>query len=385
MAKDDIFLLIEKYIKNAISLDELMSLNKLLENNENAEIFKNLIKDNYQLKTKKVSFDTEESFKRTESKIKIIGSNKRIQIRPLYKYAVAASVIILVSLTIYFKTQNQKIQYVDPVIVNTEIKPGTAKATLTLEDGSQVVLEKGEAFQTQNANSNGEELVYIANQGKIKEVQYNYLTIPRGGQYFVKLSDGTKVWLNSESKLKYPIEFINGFPREVELVYGEAYFDVSPSVEHNGSTFKVVNQSQEVEVFGTEFNIKAYKDETNIYTTLVEGKVTIGDKINQKLTPNHQSILNKETKEFKIAEVDVNSETSWRRGVFSFKGKPLKDIMKVISRWYNVDVIFANKELELIKFKGNLNKDLSIERILSLMLSAELNSYEIKNKKIILR
>ena len=87
--------------------------------------------------------------------------------------------------------------------------------------------------------------------------------------FFVKLSDGTQIWLNSESKLKYPVNFKEGEPRKVELVYGEAYFDVSPSSEHNGSSFKVYNQSQEIEVLGTEFNIKAYRDETNIYTNFI--------------------------------------------------------------------------------------------------------------------
>ena len=107
------------------------------------------------------------------------------------------------------------------------------------------------------------------------------------------MSDGTQVWLNSESQLKYPVNFIKGQTRQVELVYGEAYFDVSPSVEHNGAKFKVFNQSQEVEVLGTEFNVKAYKDETNIYTTLVEGRVVID---NGALK---QSLLPKSTVKFK--------------------------------------------------------------------------------------
>lgn len=305
----------------------------------------------------------------------------------IWRYAAAVLVVGLLATTYVFRnnTSNTPVE-VAPIIVNT-IVPGTDKATLTLADGSVVALEKGTSFQTKNANSNGKKIIYKAKSiNKKTEVAYNYLTIPRGGQFHIVLSDGTEVWLNSESQLKYPVSCIDGNTRQVELIYGEAYFDVSPSTSHNGSKFKVFNQSQEVEVLGTEFNIKAYKDETNIYTTLVEGKVTIGNgDIIQNLIPDHQTILDIETNEIKITAVDVNSETSWRKGVFSFKGKPLKDIMKVISRWYDVDVVFVNKDLESVKFKGNLNKNQSIERILSIMLSNKLNQYEIKNKTIILK
>ena len=200
------------------------------------------------------------------------------------------------------------------------------------------------------------------------------------------MSDGTEVWLNSETQLKYPVNFVKGQTREVELVYGEAYFDVSPSTEHGGSKFRVMNNAQEVEVLGTEFNIKAYRDDTNVYTTLVEGKVVVGNgDLEQYLTPNQQSNINLENNSIKVTVVDVDVETSWKNGIFSFKGMPLKNIMKVISRWYDVDVVFENKELESIKFKGVLDKYQSVEEILNIMTSSTINNYEIKDKTIILR
>ena len=275
-----------------------------------------------------------------------------------------------------------------PVIVNTDstIEPGTDKATLTLEDGSVVVLEKGESFQTQNANSNGEEIIYKRGKQNTTKVTYNYLTIPRGGQFYIVLSDGTKVWLNSESQLKYPISFITGETRNVELVYGEAYFDVSPSTAHNGAKFIVKNNAQEVEVLGTEFNIKAYKDETNVYTTLVEGKVVVSalNKI-KTLLPNEQLSLNLSTSTMVSTSVDVYRVISWKEGVFSFKDKPLKDIMMVISRWYDVKVVFVNEALEKMTFKGSLDKKLSIEEILSIISGTTNINYEINNKTILLK
>ncbi|SMG13987.1 FecR family protein [Arenibacter troitsensis] len=305
----------------------------------------------------------------------------------ILKYA-AAAVLIGILATSYFLSDNK---YNTPQentpnnVVNTVV-PGTDKATLTLGDGSVVALQKGNAVKTQNANSDGEKIVYKAVGGKPKEMVYNYLTIPRGGQFNVVLSDGTEVWLNSETQLKYPVHFEEGKVREVELVYGEAYFDVSPSTEHGGSKFRVMNKAQEVEVLGTEFNIKAYKDDTNVYTTLVEGKVVVGSgDLKQYLTPNQQSHLNLENNRIKVTVVDVNVETSWKNGIFSFKGMPLKNIMKVISRWYDVDVVFENKELESLKFKGVLDKYQSIEEILNIMTSSTINNYEIKNKTIIIK
>lgn len=320
---------------------------------------------------------------RKDKPVFILFKNQR------YKYAVAAILVGILTMTYFFKESvlHDPVE-ITPQIVNTNtvIVPGTDKATLTLEDGSVVTLEKGNSITTKNANSNGKNIVYKNGKSKTNEIGFNYLTIPRGGQFYLVLADGTKVWLNSETQLKFPVSFVDGAVRKVELVYGEAYFEVSPSTNHNGSKFKVLNKSQEIEVLGTEFNVKAYKDEANIYTTLVQGKVSIKTELTKKLLkPSEQSNLNLNTNGVQVSVVDVYSEISWKDGIFSFKGKPLKDIMKVISRWYDVEVIFENKNLESIKFKGTLEKTQSIDEILSIMKSYSINNYEIKNKTIILK
>jgi len=320
--------------------------------------------------------------------IKEVQKDKKLLLKKksqFWKYAAAAIFIGLISTTYVFRNNisNTPLK-ANPTIVNT-IVPGTDKATLTLDDGSVVVLEKGSSFQTKNANSNGEEIVYQSTKRNASAIKYNYLSIPRGGEFFIKLSDGTQVWLNSESQLKYPVNFIEGKTRIVELVYGEAYFDVSPSTNHKGAKFKVINDAQVVEVLGTEFNIKAYKDEANIYTTLVEGKVEIiMPNLKQILKPNQQSKVDTLNDTLSVAIVDVKDVTSWKNGVFSFKNKPLKEIMKVLSRWYDVEVVFENKELETVKFKGIIEKDQSIEEILFIMKSSAVNDYTIKNKTITL-
>jgi len=308
-----------------------------------------------------------------------------------YKYAAAAVVVGVLASGYFFRDNffNKLIEDNDntSIIVNNKIQTGTDKATLTLSDGSEVALEKGKKYVAENLSSNGEEIIYQVASTTKPEIAYNYLTIPRGGQFHITLADGTEVWLNSESQLKYPVAFIDGDTRQVELIYGEAYFDVSPSTDHNGARFKVFHNMQEVQVLGTEFNIKAYKDEINIYTTLVEGKVAIDNGIVvQNLKPSEQSILNIENKNIIIASVDVYDETSWRNGLFSFKNKSLKEIMKVLSRWYDIDVLFLNKDMEGVKFRGVLSKDQNLEDILLTIKNTNfINAYEINNKKIILK
>lgn len=330
------------------------------------------------------AINKEERWKQLKSKI-------NVPVRKLYwKYTVtAASIVILISTAFWLtKPENpSEQQFTEPIIVNNQIETGTNKATLTLEDGSQVALEKGTAYQTTNVKSNGEEIVYEAGERNKAGIVFNTLTIPRGGQFYIVLSDGTKVWLNSESEIKYPVAFADGETRQVELVYGEAYFNVSPSTDHKGSKFKVFNQSQEVEVLGTEFNIKAYKDETNIYTTLVEGKVAVNTKNkNQLLIPNQQLNLDITTNNIAVSLVDIRTETSWKDGSFNFiKGKPLKEIMITLSRWYDVEIVFENKSLETVIFKGVLRKQQSIEEILSSIKSVVITNYEINNKTIYIK
>jgi hypothetical protein len=326
--------------------------------------------------------------KKKEDWEKVKSNITKPSVRFLYwKYTAAAAVIGLLASTYFFRgTLFNNTDECIPIIVNNNIETGTDKATLTLEDGTVIALEKGRSYEAGNIKSNGDKIIYNSKNNS-KKLAYHYITIPRGGQFFVELSDGTQVWLNSETQLKYPVSFIKGETRNVELVYGEAYFDVSPSVNHKGSKFKVINQNQVVEVLGTAFNIKAYKDETHIYTTLAEGKVELdfnGKK--QKLSPTQQSNFNLNTNTLSVVNVDVYNEVSWRQGVFSFENKPLKEIMKVLSRWYDMDVIFINRETENEAFTGVLGKDQNIEDILSTIKNfGIINNYYIKNKTITLK
>jgi transmembrane sensor len=381
MKKEEFLVLLNRYLSGETNLEE----NKKLLNYY--ESFQTVSEWDETLGSK------EEIENRIFSRIQTALKSEKTEIIPLrpfysrtgFRVAIAASVAMLISITLLFNTKDRNKVNI-PVAVNKNILIGSDKATLRLEDGSVIALEKGKAYQSGNVSSNGEKLVYNS-QDQSKAIANNYLTIPRGGQFFVQLADSTKVWLNSESQLKYPVAFVDGQTREVELLYGEAYFEVSPSTKHKGSRFKVKTQMQNVEVIGTEFNIKAYKDESSIYTTLVKGKVAIDNAAAKEfLEPNQQSRISSNSTTISISKVNVYNEVSWRKGLFVFKGMPLKDIARVLSRWYDVDIAFADPALGNVKFNGVLNKNKKLEDILTIIKNINfINAYEIKDHKVLLK
>ena len=380
--------LIIKFIAKSITERELDDLSRWMEKAENEQFFKEYVHINYALDYNLLNFDAEKTKLMLFDRIKEAEVKEgKVRYLALYRYAAVAAVVILIVSTVLLFTGKSDV--VAPPMVQTEspILPGTDKAILTLEDGTQVTLEKGKQFQTDKLKSEGEQIVYNDTPKEDAELVYNYLTIPRGGQFFVQLSDSTKVWLNSESKLKYPVEFPENQDRVVELVYGEAYFDVSSSSGQKKSKFSVVNQGQTVEVLGTHFNIKAYPDEDFIYTTLVEGKVQVSNDVHiLTLVPNQQSVIDIRNKNIEVQQVKVKDEIAWINGDFVFKKLPLIDIIKTLSRWYDVEFILMNKAAENEKFTGELSKYQSIEEILKLIENTKIiDDYEIKDKTIVIK
>lgn len=378
-----------KYFAKSASVDELEILSKWLDNPKHIDLFKDLVRTNCLVEYSMIDFDTDNEKQIIKARIYQKQSEKS-KIRYINYSKYAAAVVLIVGLGYMFSNKLFNRPSDDtPTIVNSIIQPGTNKAILTLEDGTELTLEKGQDFKTQNANSNGEAIVYESTKIKSEEIQYNYLTIPRGGQYRIVLSDKTEVWLNSDTKLKYPVTFIKGKPRVVELVYGEAYFNVSPSSDNEGAEFKVHNQSQVIEVLGTEFNLKAYNNDDNVFTTLVEGKIAINFNNSEKvdLFPDQQVEWNPNTNTLSVKkDVNVYNEISWKYGVFNFNGKPLKEIMKTISRWYDVQIIFLDKKIEETEFVGVIRKNRNLEDILiNIKNFGVIKDYERKEKTVILK
>ena len=326
------------------------------------------------------AIDTKKDWKKVVSQL---HTKKKSSIKKVYKIAAIIFLSFSVGyITYYNLTENNGLNQ-----TITKIDAGTDKAILTLENGNEVALEKDKPFENESARSDGQLLKYAkanSTDNSAAKQTFNYLTIPRGGQYQIQLSDGTLVWLNADSKLKYPVAFKENEMRTVELIYGEAYFDVSSSSNHNGRGFKVLSKGQAVEVLGTQFNIKAYCDERFMYTTLVEGKVSI--EVNgrlEQLNPSEQVALNLETERLSKSIVEIKYHTAWVNGYFNFKDTSLKEIMRVLSRWYDVKITFDSKSVEEVTFSGLLNKKQNLEDILKGIQNTKfINAYEINNDTI---
>mgnify|MGYP000282611548 CR=1 FL=1 len=376
------FRLILKKIDNSLNAEERKTFDAWYSESEAHRIYFNRVQENY---TKGLDvFDIEQGWDKVSSKTR----NRRKKFFHL-KSAAAITILVTTGFIWFTSTETTEKQILEdtPVVEQSAIEIGSDKAVLTLEDGSKITLGKGETFKTDKASSNGEQLIYNGIQKPSENtITTNTLTTPRGGQFFIVLADGTKVWTNSETQLKYPVSFNANKTREVELIYGEAYFEVSPSMENNGTHFIVKAEGQEVDVLGTEFNIKAYIGDDHVYTTLVEGKVLIKHGNDSKnLTPGHQSRLQPGSNELVINEVDVYEEISWKDGLFSFKNRSLEDIMTVLSRWYDVDVVFHNDALKKIKFNGVFRKSLQIDEILDIIKNTNEVNYEINGKTITMK
>ena len=375
-----------KYLTNAATQEDLSALSDWVEKPLNKEELESFIKDYY---TIGYTLNTPNTDLAVQKLLTSIGERKRLRIlhrrRTFSRYAAAVLVVIILI---------AGFQYGGNLFNNTyatseEIKVGTDKATLTLEDGSEIQLGENEIFQKNSYLTNGTQLEYLGDLEAFSEraeMRYHYLTIPRGGKFSIILADGTKVWLNSDSRLKYPAQFKAGRSREVTLEYGEAYFEVSSATKHDGAAFIVYNNDQKVEVLGTQFNIKAYQDDATILTTLVEGKVKLHikkDTIEHVLKPGQQAEYDTQEQSLTTKPVDIYNEISWKDGVFSFDNKSLLEITKVLSRWYDVKFKFLDEQLKKEEFIGVLSKNQHIDDILmQIKHLGIINNYKIEKNEI---
>lgn len=272
----------------------------------------------------------------------------------------------------YEVASSRKASRNDGMVMN-DIKAGGNRATLTLEDGKNISLSSA-----QTGIVTGDEITYangtpVENTGLNENSETQKLTLhtPRGGTYTIILPDGTQVWLNAASILKYPSRFASA-ARVVELE-GEAYFHVKSTYNQKGEKipFKVISKQQEVEVLGTQFNMNAYANQAFSKTTLVEGKVAISDQFNQFiLAPGQQAAT--ASGKTKVQKVEVDNYTAWHEGKFSFDGKTFEETMNDIARWYDLQVVYENgiPEEELT---GDAYRNQNIRLVLRLLDVADID------------
>lgn len=389
----DIAALIAKHLKGETTYEEEQQLQQWLgADPHNRELFDKLNRSvliEQQLKVYNHS-DKEKAWINITERT---GFEKKIKNhKPLQFFAYAASVLFLLGVGMKFAGifyQGDKTDRTTPKHA-ADLMPGGNKAVLTLADGSTITLDsnrKGQIARQQNVTISVKagEIVYNNNSGSDTPSQKdlgacNTITTPRAGQFSVVLPDGSKVWLNAASSLKYPVNF-TGKERKVELS-GEGYFEVA----HNPARPFIVNTAgQTVKVLGTHFDIDAYKDDGNIKTTLFEGsvKITNGSGTQSlRLTPGEQA-LNTTGKLSLIPDADTGEAIAWKEGKFLFHNTDLMTIMKEISRWYDVEVEYQGK-ITPKHYIGRISRNVPVSQIFEILKTSGIN-FTINGRKIIVR
>ncbi len=299
---------------------------------------------------------------------------------------IAASIALLVGVGMWFFQQREQVV---PPAEFAGIQVGTSKAILITSEGKQIELQDSSVQQI--VLNNG---VVALNNGKsvalqggkqdtvAQEIRYSTIRIPRGGEYNLTLSDNTRVYLNSDSEIRFPEQFGEG-KREVFLT-GEAFFMVAKDKKH---PFVVNTPGKlQIEVLGTEFNVQAYTDEEDIEATLNEGAVRVvsGDQ-SIELHPNQQAVYNKKSGELSSREVDADAYSAWKDGRFVMKNETLESIMTRLSRWYDIHVFYVNEEVRDYHFSGELERYEDFPEALKMLEKSAKISFEINKNNVVVR
>ncbi len=311
-------------------------------------------------------------------------SNKRIG----YRWVSAAAVLLL-AVAAWYTLDIPEETPQKPLAVTNKIEPGKSEAVLVLGDGTQHELAAGRTLQLQTEGvaiaSEGETLEYkVETREPESEVTTNTLITPKGGEFYLELADGTKVWLNAATTLRYPTRFVGN--RRVVQLEGEAYLEVAKNEE---SPFYVVSAGHTVKVLGTQFNISSYAEDTQVKTTLVEGKVSVYPKGRESeaatLLPNQQSIMDKKDGTIIQQTVDASRFTAWKSGSFYFQDEPLHEIMKVLARWYDLNVFYDNYSYRNVRFTGGFKRYEDFEKVRNLIEKTEEVKLKIKGNAVIVK
>jgi len=385
--------LMERYLHNSCNPSELEELLSYLEKDNANRFLLRQLQEKFQQSTQANSeISHEQSQIIRENLLRKINEGKVVQLQKRnWKYAVAAAAILVVMTTVYYlsKPESWGEEKITARVskktnsYNNDVPPGSDKAILTLADGSTIALDDAQDGDLTNQGNtkliklNGQ-LAYDPIKNKPGEIVYNTITTPRGGKFKIELPDGSIVWLNAASSLHFPTAFA-GKSRKVQMT-GEAYFEIA---RNKDKPFIVDVNGAEVQVLGTHFNIMAYDDEESMETTLLEGSVkfTSGKNFNT-LVPGQQSQLMKNGELKMVNHVDVESVVSWKNGMFHFQNADIEEVMRQLSRWYNVEVVFKGQSVhDPLHAELPLNTNLS--DALNALESAGSAKFQIEDKRII--
>jgi transmembrane sensor len=337
--------------------------------------------DTMMISAKQAELDSTKPSEQGESKLISMGNRRR---RLMVRLMAVAAILLVVVSTIFFLNSNDDKEFAQQPAgtpAENDIAPGGDKAVLTLANGSKIVLDT--ASNGALAQQGGIQVIKINGQlsydgeSDSKAVLYNTVSTPKGGQYQLELADGTKVWLNAASSLRYPTAFV-GRNRVVELT-GEGYFEVA----HNtAKPFRVKVNETEVIVLGTHFNINSYDDEPQVKATLLEGRVQVkrADKY-VYLNPGQQAAIEEPSSPIRVINnVDVDEVVAWKNGMIQFSGADLGTVMRNISRWYNIEVSYSN--VESAHLSGKVSRNLNLSQVIKVLEESGID-IKMEGKKLI--
>lgn len=297
----------------------------------------------------------------------------------------AAAAVAIFAVCIYFFNApfNADKNNATGLVARATIKPGRNTAKLTLPNGKSIVLsdqKTGVVIDVSGLKYNDETTIALTSMNENKDGLMSIVT-PRGGTYQVLLADGSKVWLNAASSIKFPTSFVGQKQRNVELV-GEAYFEIA---KNKHQKFVVKTQTQQVEVLGTHFNINSYLDESNVKTTLLEGSVRIftgeGNRESIVLNPGQQSVVSG-SRTIDVNDVDVNDVVAWKDGKFVFVHENVRSIMNKIARWYDVEIVYEG-DVRNKALGGSVSRFKDVVEVLAMLSDTRAVQFRIEGKKVI--
>jgi transmembrane sensor len=388
-------LLFERYLKNQATREEIEQLLDYFDLAEEEDTLQQFIAEQL-AKNEFLSLENDEMLKAFHA-TDVFLEGQVLSLKPKRKgvhqkyIAIAASVVLLLATgLLLLNNLNHKRDIAPKEIAVKDVPPGNNKATLTLGSGKTIILEEANmdkiALDEGIAIRKGEkgELIYQAKpENKLtkpeKRLSYHTIKTPKGCQYEVVLPDGSKVWLNAASSITFPVSF-NRKERRVQLK-GEAYFDVKGEAKR---AFFVQTKEQLIHVLGTQFNVKSYANDENVNTTLIEGKVsvTLNDSkgSNKLLKPGQQASINKEKKIIKIVNANMEQALAWKNGWFMFEDAYLKDILKTVARWYEIEVDYS--KIPAIRYTGAIPRDVNLSKVLAMLEKTGNVSFKIKDGKV---
>lgn len=387
--------LIVKQIKGNLSKEEKLELDSWInESEENKTTYLSSIDKQQHLSklTTYQQYNNEKAWSNIEEEL---FATKTISLfsRRIMKYAAAIAIPLMILGGVGYLYFNQ-IPHSNLAKLDDEFKPGVQKATLILSDGSSETLGSEDSKTalmegTIAINNTDHTLTYAGSSDTIaqfKEAIYHELLTPRGGGYNLTLADGSEVWLNAGSSLRFPAAFTDS-TRHLYLE-GEAYFKVA----HNGQPFIVSSGEMDIRVMGTSFNISAYQEDELMSTTLVEGKVRVEyqvsddqPKTTQILSPNEQVIVNIDQGELSLKTVNASQYVSWVQGKLEFNNEPLDQVLKKLARWYQFEYVYENEEARNYHFTGRLENTEQISVILEMLEMTTDVEFKVSGDQIIVQ